>query len=211
MEGNLGAAPVEPRETTIDELGDLLVDIVNDDGNKRFLVDSNALARVSETWKTLIRDSRDAHDANGPRDTKLVVSVKGDPGFHHLLFRIMHGDFESVPEELTESQLFDLLSLTEEYQIRLSLLRSWIGTWVETLPTWLILPPYEIKRLYNRLWVAWTLGDINMFNRLLTIFVREVVPANLGAELEIFGKPLPRTPEIPGLFGKLHSNLHCCL
>ncbi|KAK8135034.1 hypothetical protein PG984_007046 [Apiospora sp. TS-2023a] len=202
MEAKLEAALIEARETTIDEQGDLLVHIANDEENQRFLVDSNALSRLSGKWKSLIQELRDAHDdAIGARCTKLTISIKGRPDYHWLLFRIMHGDFECIPEELAESQLFDILSLTEEYQIRLSLLRPWIPMWISTHQRWPgTTGPCDAAGLYNRLWVAWILGEVKKFHELLILLVQEVVPGNGDAELLISGKPLPQSPDIPGLF-----------
>ncbi|KAK7920053.1 hypothetical protein PG985_008075 [Apiospora marii] len=197
MEGRPGVAAIEARETIVDERGDLLVGVANDEEEQKFLVDSNALSRASKRWRSAIDDLREIH-AGQPRQRKIEVGIKGDPGHHHLLFRIMHGDFESIPDEFAESQLFDLLAIIEYYQVRLSLLRPWICDWIMTSHHW--HDPYDATRLYKRLWMAWVLGNRKVFHRALTVLVQEVVPTNGGAELHLAGEPLPQTPEIPGLF-----------
>ncbi|KAK7978621.1 hypothetical protein PG996_004676 [Apiospora saccharicola] len=205
MGEKLKAPPIEARETRLDKQGDLLVHIANDEENQFFLVDSHALSRVSGKWKPQIQELRDAHDR--AQCTKLTISVQGRPDYHWLLFRIMHVDFECIPEELSESQLFDLLSLTEEYQIRLSLLRPWMPMWIQPYKSLVGPGLHDAIRLYNRLWVAWVLGEVKKFHELLIVLVQDVVHGDGDGVLLNNGRSLPRSPEIPGLFSYLRREL----
>ncbi|KAK7949265.1 uncharacterized protein PG986_010151 [Apiospora aurea] len=205
LEARLGAPAIKQRSVWLDERGDLYLTVYNSKETQLFRVDSKSLSRASRKWRLIINEKLERMRATGfiRAHTTFDLFAEGDPGYHYLLFRIMHYNFGELPDTLTETELFELLTITDEYNIWPSLLRPWIAAWIEPHQAWPGPGPYDyssdfVRRLHNRLWVAWKLGEIEMFRKLVEILIKEVAPGK-GTELLISGKPLPKSSEIPGL------------
>ncbi|KAK8006013.1 hypothetical protein PG991_012310 [Apiospora marii] len=212
MEPRFGAPAYGPHtELWLVEHGDLYVHIQGQDASMRFLVDCESIERVSSIWYTLIKARRDRYGylghlsgAHGHWFGKLEVPIAGDPYYHYLLFRIIHKTRAPIPQTLTQWELYDLLVITEEYQISPSLLRPWVASWLEPYRAWPGPGPHEytvdfLQGLYSRVWIAWVLGETEVFRQIVELLVREVSPGRIRGFL-VSGIPLIMSPEIPDLF-----------
>ncbi|KAK7978381.1 hypothetical protein PG996_004430 [Apiospora saccharicola] len=185
------------------EDGDLLIRVADTKfwGDKEYLVDSNAVKRSSKPLDVLVAEKRTDFRYD-------VVWIEDNVECFGILLSIMHCKFGEVPSELDDSDLYELLQVTEEYQVT-HLLRPWAATWVEPYQDdfflWLSDTDEELamKGLGERLWIAWVLGEKRMFRKLTRYIIKEA-PFNDYHEL-YFGEgnafSLLEDPEIPGLLG----------
>ncbi|KAK7920058.1 hypothetical protein PG985_008080 [Apiospora marii] len=186
------------------EDGDLLI-LVTDTQEwetKEFLVDSNTVRRSSKLWEALVADKSASSGVDVVRITRYKAEYLG------IILSIMHCKFGDVPYSFHYPELYEFLQLTEEYEVT-HLLRPWAATWVTLYQDSGFLSSFPaedilaMKMLGESLWIAWVLGEKNMFKRLTQYVIKEI-PFNNEHSLLVGGwgdVALLEDPEIPGLLG----------
>ncbi|KAH8901911.1 hypothetical protein BR93DRAFT_869279, partial [Coniochaeta sp. PMI_546] len=138
----------------IDPDGDLRLEI--GPNNVAFIVCSRALCRASPVFKMMLRGG---FAESKPTHGEWLVKLPEDhPGALFILFNIIHGNFDRIPQILVEEKLYYLTIMTDKYDMTKSL-RPWAARWLERIA--------DAGRTLNtgarRIWIAWELGDVKLF------------------------------------------------
>ncbi|KAF6829363.1 hypothetical protein CPLU01_08005 [Colletotrichum plurivorum] len=143
----------------LDEKGDLRLRVGGevDEVSQDFVVCSRALGRSSPVLKTMLfggfAESRPAEDGGEwsvdlPEDATEAMEI---------VLNIVHGRFNLVPEKLSLSRLYDVLTITEKYDMTV-ITRPWARSWMQ-----------GVKHQRDNpflLCVAWELGDAEVFEEM---------------------------------------------
>lgn len=108
---------VTPINTTIylDSSGDLRLRVGPEQQN--FVVCSKTMERSSTVWKTMLSGGFAKSRALNT-DKEWVVTLPEDkPEVMLIVLNIIHSRFSLVPEKLTVMDLYDILALTENYNV----------------------------------------------------------------------------------------------
>ncbi|KAK8188441.1 hypothetical protein IWZ00DRAFT_513404 [Phyllosticta capitalensis] len=181
-----------PGVITFDPLGDirLLVKERKTNGaytTRVFLVSSKSMSNACKAWNAMLnggfKESQFDHSAS---DNEHEICFHDDNSISlSILLNIAHLRFKKVPESLDFDRLVNLTILTDKYGAT-HLLKPWAKEWVSKHESRLTQPGYE-----EWLWVAWELGQISLFKRLVahlvcTVRVRDrkcLAPGKRGLDL----------------------------
>ncbi|KAK2029023.1 hypothetical protein LX32DRAFT_693645 [Colletotrichum zoysiae] len=121
-----------------------------------FLVCSKSLSRSSPVMKQLILDELAGLPSLQSGQSNRAIHLPNDPlGPMRLMLEIIHGDFQKVPQTMEIKDLEALVVLMERYDA-LSLARPWVRAWLAGVR--------DSKEYTILLFIAWTLGDIELFS-----------------------------------------------
>ncbi|KAK1625482.1 hypothetical protein BDP81DRAFT_328219, partial [Colletotrichum phormii] len=139
---------------SFDDRGDLTLKVGNlEDGDVfEFVICSRALARASPVFRAMLFGG---FSESKPEGEAWVVKLPEDrPAPFSILLKIIHGCFCEVPQSLTLEDIYQLLVVTNKYDM-LSLASTWFA-------------PYRNLKARDGneklLWMAWELGDQGAFN-----------------------------------------------
>lgn len=136
-----------------------------------YVVDSRAVSRASSVWRAMLNGAFAESNRPAPDSNKkwTVELPDDDPEPMLIILNIIHNHFDKVPRgsEMGIDPLYDLSVLTDKYDLT-HLLHPWAEQW--TAPVRDSLAGRDIHRMQPRslleryLWVAWELGDLQLFN-----------------------------------------------
>ncbi|TQN64296.1 hypothetical protein CSHISOI_11136 [Colletotrichum shisoi] len=141
----------------LDDSGDLRLCVGGDvdECPQDFVVCSRALGRSSPVLKAMLfggfAESRPAADDSGewrvdlPEDSTAAMEI---------VLNIVHGHFNLVPEKLPLMRLYDVLTITEKYDMTV-IVRPWARAWMQAVR-------HQTDNAHL-LCVAWELGDAEVF------------------------------------------------
>ncbi|KAK7920055.1 hypothetical protein PG985_008077 [Apiospora marii] len=98
----------------IDQDGDLLIRITSRDAHvqsKEFLVYSDAVGEASEKWGDLVSK---AEQGGSAESRYTMLALEGNCASYEILFFVMHGKSEYVPQDIYPEDFHDLLEITGE-------------------------------------------------------------------------------------------------
>ncbi|KAJ4996043.1 hypothetical protein K4K48_009124 [Colletotrichum sp. SAR 10_66] len=147
---------------------------------QRFVVCSRALSRASPVFCKMLYGHFAEADSSRSKAVNLNDAI--EPMFLALL--IIHGRFDIVPARLTVEELFDLLVVTNKYQMT-GIARPWLHKWVPYLKA---IPCSPHKDLLA--WIAWELGAEQMFAHVARAIARECRVNEDGEVLDTDGEPM---------------------
>ncbi|KAH0432144.1 nuclear pore protein-like protein [Colletotrichum camelliae] len=177
MESTLAAqgAALTAENGVYDNDGDLTLFV----GQKmtRFRVCSKTLARSSPVFKRMLCGNfAESRPSDG---TNWVFSLPEDGARAMAIFlSIIHGKFHVTPETLSVRDLYDLLTLTEKYDAT-ALLRPFAHRWIDAVGSQMD-DPYLLC-------VAWELGHIELFEKLMVAITRDCTVNEEG--MLLYGRP----------------------
>ncbi|CAJ2504631.1 Uu.00g120250.m01.CDS01 [Anthostomella pinea] len=137
-----------------------------------FVVCSKTLSRASRVWKSLLyagfTESKQPCGNNGAAWT--VDLPEDNPEALKTLLNIIHSRFEQLPkitDLISLEDLYQLTILTDKYDLTI-VLRPWASTWLESIndshDAWRSnQSTRDFSDLERRLWIAWELGDPQLF------------------------------------------------
>ncbi|KAK2729033.1 nuclear pore protein-like protein [Colletotrichum kahawae] len=168
-------APLTVENGVYDSDGDLILLV----GPKmtRFRVCSKTLARSSPVFKRMLYGN--FAESKPSVGTNWVVRLPEDVARAMAIFlSIIHGKFHVTPETLSVRDLYDLLTLTEKYDAT-ALLRPFAHRWIDAVGSQMD-DPYLLC-------VAWELGHIELFEKLMVVITRDCTVNDEG--MLIYGRP----------------------
>ncbi|KAK1775206.1 hypothetical protein QBC45DRAFT_360118 [Copromyces sp. CBS 386.78] len=158
-----GSALPERNVINIDTDGDLLLDVGGDEESElsqpqRFRVCSSALRRHSPVWKQMLFGPwKESKPANAESE-EWIVELPGDSlKPMHIVLSIIHGRFNHVPPFLSLDELYELLILTNKYDMT-DVVRLWCAQWAPVAHGDLSSAD-TLKSLFT----AWELGHEDLF------------------------------------------------
>ncbi|KXH62511.1 hypothetical protein CNYM01_01722 [Colletotrichum nymphaeae SA-01] len=124
--------PIAKEKVFFDDRGDLTLRVGNlGDGGAdvfEFVVCSRALARASPVFRAMLFDGFSESKPEG--DTWIVKLPEDRPAPFFILLNIIHGCFSAVPQKLELDELYQLLVVTNKYDM-LSVIFQWAPIWFE--------------------------------------------------------------------------------
>ncbi|KAF9873762.1 nuclear pore protein-like protein [Colletotrichum karsti] len=149
----------------------------NEDGTRQlFRVCSKSLARSSVVFCKMLFGHFSETDQG-------LVSLPDDhiePMFLALL--IIHGRFAKVPSFLTIEELFELVIITNKYDMT-NIVRPWINNWVPRLKGIELCPDKDLLA-----WIAWEVGADRVFEKMALDIAYECRVNKDGDILDTDGK-----------------------
>jgi len=149
--------PSELRTVSIDEDGDLQLKVTTESGIfvRNFIVCSRTMGRSSPVWKKMLFGN--FKEAKPTRGEWIVSLQEKDLTAFLTILNIIHGIFDEVPEEPSIERLYQILALTDKYDM-VKKLRPWAASWSSLLTRW-----EEEHNLERLVFVAWELGQEQVF------------------------------------------------
>ncbi|TDZ29197.1 hypothetical protein C8034_v002968 [Colletotrichum sidae] len=186
-----------------DPRGDLILSVGEPENEvEDFVVCSRTVARGSKVFNTMLFGGFAESTASAAAsDGSWTVKLPDDhtaPFF--VILSILHGNYELVPRTLEEKELYEVLVVTEKYDMT-HILRPWAQRWFRRL-TVNGSPQFEDKQ--RLMWIAWELGHEGMFCKIAQDLMLSSCIDNAGQLLDGDGVPLSSNPchEPPGILGK---------
>ncbi|KAF9873761.1 hypothetical protein CkaCkLH20_08871 [Colletotrichum karsti] len=179
-----------------DTRGDLVLKVGNGIAYE-FVVCSRTIARWSSVFRAMLFSGFAESEPTG--STWIVDLPEDQPSPLFIILSIAHGYFENVPKSLSQNHLYQVLVVTEKYDMT-KILRPYAATWFE---------PYkrvgDIEGSEIRLWISWELGHEKTFSRLARLLFMESRTNKDGELVDSEGVPLTsyNCLEPPGIIGKL--------
>lgn len=177
----------------VDPAGDLRVLVQHGEQQISFQVSSKAMSLASPVWRTML-------DPDGP--FKESRPDKGEVAFHDdnaeallILLLAAHLRFQDVPQELWFEQLRSVCIACDKYDC-IGLVRPWISRWQAREIHLAGLEVYD-----QWLFVAWTTGDEETFERVARRFV-EISESNGSKHCYVNWTVLVDMP--PGIVGQCY-------
>ncbi|KAH9240210.1 hypothetical protein K456DRAFT_1930656 [Colletotrichum gloeosporioides 23] len=169
------SVPLTTENGVYDSDGDLMLHVGPE--MARFRVCSKSLARSSPVFKRMLYGS--FAESKPSDDAKWVVRLPEDGARAMAIFlSIIHGKFHVTPETLSVQDLYDLLTLTEKYDAT-ALLRPYAHRWIDAVGSQTD-DPYLLC-------VAWELGHIELFEKMMVTITRDCTVHEDGTLL--YGRP----------------------
>ncbi|KAF4911299.1 hypothetical protein CGCF415_v004722 [Colletotrichum fructicola] len=175
-----------------DSRGDLVLKVGKafHEGGRDFVVCSRTVARWSKVFNAMFFGGF-AESISSARDGTWTIALPEDraaPLF--LILAIIHGTHQPIPMGLGRDELFDLLIVTEKYDMT-HVLRPWASQWVQNLP----LDNYEnTTGQYRDVWIAWELGCEASFCKMLNDILWDCRVDDAGQLINVHGVPLSIIP-----------------
>ncbi|KAK1535856.1 hypothetical protein CPAR01_09398 [Colletotrichum paranaense] len=153
-------SPIATEKVSFDDRGDLTLRVGSlEDGSADvfdFVVCSRALARASPVFRAMLFSGFSESKPEG--DTWIVKLPEDRPAPFFILLNIIHGCFSAVPQKLELDELYQLLVVTNKYDM-LSVIFQWAPIWFE--------PHKNLDAISEGnerlLWIAWELGEERTF------------------------------------------------
>ncbi|KAH0438212.1 hypothetical protein CcaCcLH18_03479 [Colletotrichum camelliae] len=166
------------KTTHLDIHGDLTLKVGGDKIAHEFVVCSRTLGRGSPVFQAMLFSG---FAESKPADGAWIVQLPDDlPSPMLIVLHIIHGHFEHIPQALEQHELYQLLVVTEKYDMT-KILRPWASKWFD---------PYKKTTSVNGnqslLWISWELGHEEVFLRLAKDLMFKI---RLGDENELLGNP----------------------
>ncbi|TDZ65112.1 hypothetical protein CTRI78_v003621 [Colletotrichum trifolii] len=145
-----------------DPRGDLILSVGEaEDEVNDFVVCSRTVARGSKVFDAMLfggfaESAASALASDGSWTVKLPDDQMA-PFF--LVLTILHGNFQLVPRTLEEAELYELLVVTEKYDMT-HVLRPWAKRWFNQLAIGGV-PHFQDRQ--RGMWIAWELGREDVF------------------------------------------------
>ncbi|KAH0438215.1 nuclear pore protein-like protein [Colletotrichum camelliae] len=175
-----------------DSRGDLVLKVGEafHEGGQEFVVCSRTVARWSKVFNAMFFGGF-AESMPSSRDGTWTVALPEDriaPVF--LILAIIHGPHQSIPTVLGRDELFDLLIVTEKYDMT-HILRPWASKWLQNLP---LDNSENTTGEYRDVWIAWELGYEVGFSKMLKDILWNCRVDDAGQLLDVHGVPLSTLP-----------------
>ncbi|KAL0781906.1 hypothetical protein CaCOL14_003241 [Colletotrichum acutatum] len=180
-------SPIATEKVSFDDRGDLTLRVGSlEDGGAdvfEFVVCSRALARASPVFRAMLFGGFSESKPEG--DTWIVKLPEDRPAPFFILLNIIHGRFRAVPQKLKLDELYQLLVVTNKYDM-LSVIFQWAPSWFEPFKTL----EASIEGNERLLWIAWELGDKGAFELMSRNLVLGSGIDNEGRLIDKKGVPL---------------------
>jgi hypothetical protein len=188
-------------------------------GGKRYpkeqleiVVCSKSLSRASRRFKKLLHDKWQPSAKSTTRTQNLVVKLpEDDPIGLKVLLNIIHGEYDPSTSTSTSTislvLLHRILAVSEKYNMS-HLIRPWVNNWFQPYASLAQKPTNNLRLLM----VAWMVGAIDVFRRVVKIIYQECEVDYEGQLLDIQKNPLADIIEPQDIFGKAiyrNSSLGC--
>ncbi|TDZ37720.1 hypothetical protein C8035_v007679 [Colletotrichum spinosum] len=176
-----------------DPRGDLILSVGEaEDEVNDFVVCSRTVARGSKVLNTMLfggfaESTASAAASDGSWTVKLPDDQM-DPFF--LVLTILHGNYQLVPQTLEEDELYELLVVTEKYDMT-HILRPWAKRWFDQLAIDGIPHFQDRPRV---MWIAWELGNEDVFCKIAKELMLSSCVDDTGQLLAGDGVPLCLSP-----------------
>lgn len=175
-----------------DSRGDLVLKVGEafHKGGREFVVCSRTVARWSKVFNAMFFGGF-AESISSARDGTWTVALPEDraaPVF--LILAIIHGTHQPIPMDLGRDELFDLLIVTEKYDMT-HVLRPWASEWVQNLP---LDHSENTTGQYRDVWIAWELGCEASFCKMLNDILWDCRVDDAGQLINVHGVPLSTIP-----------------
>ncbi|KAK1775205.1 hypothetical protein QBC45DRAFT_422781 [Copromyces sp. CBS 386.78] len=170
---------------TIDPDGDLYLKVTTDDDSQvwTFRVCSAALRRRSPVWKKMLFGPWKERKPTSSDKDWIVELFDDCLQAMQLVLHIIHGNFDMVPPLfLSLRQLHDLLVVAHKYDM-VNIIKPWSQNWASIAQGSMS----EAEDIVMSFYVAWQLGDANLFARRLQEIA---VHSSLDAERRLVLKKL---------------------
>ncbi|KAK1963448.1 hypothetical protein LY78DRAFT_705150 [Colletotrichum sublineola] len=145
-----------------DARGDLTINVGDKNKDKtrvyEFVVCSRSLARWSSVLCAMLF-SGFAESRPRNRAPWIIEMPEDSVSPMFLVLSIVHGHFQHIPEKLDQHDLYQLLVVTEKYDMA-RILKPWASSWFQ--PYTLSHTPLSEGKAIN-LWIAWELGHTETF------------------------------------------------
>lgn len=172
---------------SFDDDGDLKLEVGQRASKQTFVVCSKALSRASKPFKTMLygpyAESKPTSQTINPEWT--VTLPDDNPDALAVLLNIVHGIFEKVPATVDRGQLFRITVLTDKYDMT-HILRPWTRQWMQPF----LERPVGKKGDEYLLWIAYVLGDGDLFLKVQKYIYNVLTLDKHGIMLCPFGRPL---------------------
>ncbi|TRX89038.1 hypothetical protein FHL15_010057 [Xylaria flabelliformis] len=179
-----------------------------------YIVCSKALSRASPVWKTLLYGGfAESKPSSASSASDWVVELPDDdPKAMATILNIIHSRFDLLPritDLVNLDDLYQLTVLTDKYDLT-PLLRPWASIWInsatEKYNSWGCSSTSPVTSDLERLlWIAWELGDPDLFSKTSTTLAQCCsIDANGDLQYNTGNKVVAlfnTTPEPPGIYG----------
>ena len=187
--------PVEEVDESVvylDPSGDLTVHVALDEQQKTFIVSSKAMCLSSPVWRAML-DPRGHFKESSAGE---VCFPEDDSESLLLILRIVHFQFQRIPNSLTWNQLLGITELCDKYDI-VTLVRPWLPNWLEKWRHLADTAGYEA----NWVFIAWVYGDNATFERIIKRVAMKITTKTSGEYLDGAGNLLEWEMP-PGIVGQ---------
>ena len=178
---------------SLDPRGDRSLIVGNGTNQKRFLVSSHAMRFASPVWRAMLTgpyEEGTAEEISFPSD---------DPDALLVMLRIAHLQFKDVPSLLEFKELVNVAAACDKYEM-VSISRPFSKKWIEHLE-----PLSEKTGFEEWLFVAWTFGYPEIFNRIMDRLVLNASTSADGQCLKEKNQILDEYIMPPDTLGKFRS------
>ncbi|KAF6840382.1 nuclear pore protein-like protein [Colletotrichum musicola] len=153
-----------------------------DQGTRDFVVCSRTVARWSSVFSAMLFGG--FAESRPKSDGWRVLLPEDEVAPVFLAFKLIHGSHENTPKTLERDELYQLLVVTEKYDMT-RILRPWAATWFEPYKNTSSIEGNEIV-----MWIAWELGHEECFRRLAADLLLKSKVNEDGELLDKEGVPL---------------------
>lgn len=155
------------------------------------------LASASPVRRVMVYGSVCTQDHGGVREGMMYVD--GDYAALNTLFSIVHYQFNRIPDTLSLDELYEIALVVSQYKCT-HLIYPWADKWMKGLSEYRITAPYNL--CHKALFVAWTLGDSELFCNMADALIVSTEVNELGELVDVDGMEL-RSMALPeGFIGK---------
>ena len=163
-----------------------------------FVVSSKLLSQASRRFKKLLHDKLQPSTKSTITTQNLVVKLpEDDPVGLEVLLNIIHGEDVPSTSTITLDLLYRILAVSEKYNMP-HLIRPWVNTWFQLHADLMQKPANHLLLLM----VAWMVGAIDVFKRVVKIIYQECEVNYEGELLDIQQDPLVQDIQPQDIFGK---------
>lgn len=154
---------------TFDDEGDLRLEVGEGEAKRTFVVCSRALARASKPLRAMLYGPF-AESESRKIDPNWTVQLPEDlPEAFATILRIVHGQFEAVPDEIDRDELYQITVLTDKYNMT-DILQPWAQKWITNLDSQDRVSQEGDEVM---LWISWELGHQDLFLETLNWLLNE--------------------------------------
>lgn len=145
--------------------GDLCLNVGHGEGAMSFVVRSSTLARIAKFWKVLLLGGFAESRYNKGKSDWVVSLPEDNVKAMRTFLYICNAYFVPVPTDIEIDDLYQLTVLTNKYGST-HVLRPWAKGWSMRMS--------KLQgMIYERIWIAWELGDESLFKSLALEFIRD--------------------------------------
>ncbi|KAI1497966.1 hypothetical protein F5X99DRAFT_345287 [Biscogniauxia marginata] len=162
---------------------DTMVLVKKDGDEAHYQVSSCSIALASPVWCSILYGQ---NSKERPAKGEWSIALEGDPKALDTIFRIVHYEFNKVPTNPSLEDLFEITCLTSQYKCT-HLIYPWVHSWLVGLSGAGCFTSESgfLGRCHKAIWVAWVVGDINLFEDATNALI---ITCSVGADGSLINK-----------------------